>query len=120
MAIGLASQLPQRFNDVQKTAGQPRLSDGELAAARIDRKISFVSQIVSLDEFASFAFLAIAEVFDLNHDGDGIVIVDFKKVDILALDSAEDALADDFHPESRFVRQHVGNLKVRLFGVGDK
>ena len=57
MSFGLALELPQRFNDVQKTAGQTRLSDGKLTAARIDGKIPFVSQIVGLDEFASLPFL---------------------------------------------------------------
>ena len=118
--FGFTAQLPQRFDDVQKTAGQSRLSDGELTAARIDGKIPLVSQIVSLDEFASLAFLAIAEVFNLNHHGDRIVIVDFKKIDILALNFAEDPLANDLHTECRFVRQHVGDLKMRPFSVGDK
>src|SRR5262249_30411416 len=98
---------------MQKPAGQPRLPNGELATSRVDGKIPFVSQIVGLDKFTAFAFFTVAKVFNLNHDGDGIVIVDFKKVDVLAFDFAHDTLADNFHAESGYVRQHVGDLVMR-------
>src|SRR5262245_64338271 len=105
---------------MKKPAGQSRLPDGQLATPGVDRKIPFVSQIVGLDELTALALLTVAKVFDLNHDGDGIVIVDFKEIDILAFDFAEDAFADDFHTESRFVWQHVGDLEMRPYCVGNQ
>src|SRR5438132_3705946 len=110
MSLGFTPELPERFDDMQETPGQSRLADGKLSAAGVDWKVSFIGEIARSDEFSSLAFLAIAEVFDLNHDRDRIVIIDFKKVDILAVHFAEDAIADHLHAESRLVGQHIGDL----------
>ena len=81
-------------------------------------KIAFIGQIVGVDEFAAVALFAVTEIFDLDHHRDRIVVVDFEQVDIFALHFGKNFLADDFHAEGSFVRQHVGDLIVNLFGVG--
>src|SRR5213594_3872397 len=75
---------------------------------------------MSVNELSPLALLAVAEIFNLNHDGDGIVVVNFKEVDLLALDLREDSFTDYFHAEGGLVRQHVSDLVVRPLSVGDE
>ncbi len=71
-----------------------------------------------IDEFPAVAFLAVTEIFDLNHHRDRVVVVDFKQVDVFTLDLGKNSLADDLLAEGRFVGRHVGHLIVRDLGVG--
>src|SRR5690242_20594998 len=99
MTFSFTSQLTQRFDEVEITAGQTRLPDRQFSAAGIHGEITIVGQIMMIDEFTALTFFAVPEVFYLDHHRDRIVIIDFEQVDIFSFDFGKNPLADDFLPE---------------------
>src|ERR1041385_2606218 len=58
-----AHDLPRRFGDVRHAARDPRLSEAQLPAVRVQRKVTVELEIVFLHERATLALLREPRIF---------------------------------------------------------
>ena len=68
-------------------AGRARLADRKLAATGVEREAAVVREAVRAHELWAFALGAEAEVFDLHHVDDRIVVICLEEIQVRRLDA---------------------------------
>ena len=80
---GVVGELADRLGHAEEAAGAAGLAGRELAAAGVVREVAVVGQRARAHERRAFALGAEAEVLELQHDDDRIVVVGLDEVDRL-------------------------------------